>query len=222
MEDYVRLVVSDTHLGSAYCQEDKLEKLLKTVEYDELILAGDIIEFLRHPQFTETTARIFDYVSNLDKKVVYVVGNHDIALNSFVSKKISNISFTKSYTFEYADRVYRVQHGDLYDDGITRSDRWMEVLSLVQNLFERYFKIDVTTWMAHWQIRKRKLKRIWDILRWNDDADVFIMGHTHNPEVLIWVNKEEKIKTYVNCGDWVENCTYVIIKDDQVRLRKWK
>ena len=48
------------------------------------------------------------------------------------------------------------------------------------------------------------------------------MGHTHNPEVLIWVNKEEKIKTYVNCGDWVENCTYVIIKDKQVRLRKWK
>ena len=48
------------------------------------------------------------------------------------------------------------------------------------------------------------------------------MGHTHNPEVLIWVDKDENIKTYVNTGDWVDNCTYVIIKDDQVRLRKWQ
>ena len=40
--------------------------------------------------------------------------------------------------------------------------------------------------------------------------------------VLIWVDKNENIKTYVNCGDWVYNCTYVIIKDKQVRLRKWE
>jgi len=89
-------------------------------------------------------------------------------------------------------------------------------------LIERIFNIDLTTWWAKKQIKKRKLIRIWDLVQWNSDADVFIMGHTHNPEVLIWVNKDEKIKTYVNCGDWVENCTYVIIKDKQVRLRKWK
>ena len=48
------------------------------------------------------------------------------------------------------------------------------------------------------------------------------MGHTHNPEVLIWVDKKENIKTYVNTGDWVDNCTYVTIKDGQVRLRKFE
>ena len=51
---------------------------------------------------------------------------------------------------------------------------------------------------------------------------MFIMGHTHNPEVLIWVDKNEKIKTYVNTGDWIDNCTYVLIKDAQVRLRKFE
>ena len=56
---------------------------------------------------------------------------------------------------------------------------------------------------------------------WNKDADVFIMGHTHMPEVVIWVNEHEKIKTYVNTGDWVEHSTYVLIKDGQLRLKNY-
>ena len=69
-------------------------------------------------------------VCNITVKEVPNAGIYIVNLfagNSFVSKKISNIKFTKSYTFEYSDRVYRVQHGDMYDDGITQSDRWMEV-----------------------------------------------------------------------------------------------
>ena len=69
--------------------------------------------------------------------------------------------------------------------------------------------------------KKRKLIKIWDIVKWNEDADVFIMGHTHNPEVLIWVDKNEKIKTYVNTGDWVQHATYVTIRDGQVRLKNY-
>ena len=94
--------------------------------------------------------------------------------------------------------------------------------SVVQNIIERYFKINLSKWWTAKQIKKRKLKRIWDLVRWNNDCDVFVMGHTHNPEVLIWVDKYENIKTYVNTGDWVDNCTYVIIKDGQIRLRKWE
>ena len=47
MKDYVRLVVSDTHLGSDYSKEEELLSLLKGLDYDELILAGDRVEFLR-------------------------------------------------------------------------------------------------------------------------------------------------------------------------------
>jgi UDP-2,3-diacylglucosamine pyrophosphatase LpxH len=48
------------------------------------------------------------------------------------------------------------------------------------------------------------------------------MGHNHTPEVLIWVNEMEKIKTYVNTGDWVEHQTYVTIENGVVRLRNWQ
>ncbi len=112
--------------------------------------------------------------------------------------------------------------GDEYDTGLVKKEYLMQLVSFVQNAFERLFKIDLTTLYANWKLKKRKLIRIWDIISWNKDIDVLIMGHTHVPEVLIWVDKNEKIKTYINSGDWVGNCTYVIIKDGQVRLRKYE
>lgn len=220
--DYVRLIISDTHLGSAYAKEKELLEFLRSIEYDEIILAGDIIEFLRKPEFTEESLSLINEILNRGKKIIYIVGNHDQALRSFENKKVSEIEFVKSYDFEYAGRKYRVQHGDQYDNGLVNWRYTIEFISFFQNMIERVFKIDLTTWWSNKQIKKRRLKRIWDLVKWNNDADVFIMGHTHNPEVLIWVDKNENIKTYVNTGDWVTNCTYVIIKENQVRLRKWK
>ena len=66
-KDYVRLILSDLHLGSAYCREEDLILFLSEVQFDEIILAGDIIEFLRHPIFTEKTYEIFKYLSELNK-----------------------------------------------------------------------------------------------------------------------------------------------------------
>ena len=84
-KDYVRLIVSDLHLGSAYTHELELKNLLMNTEFDELILAGDIIEFLKRPVFTNTTSDLFDFICKLNKKIVYVVGNHDQAFNAFIN-----------------------------------------------------------------------------------------------------------------------------------------
>lgn len=221
-KDFTRLIISDLHLGSACSKEEKILELLSTTQYDELILAGDIVEFLRIPVFTEYTHKIFEKIVEINKPVIYIVGNHDHSFESFVGTKIKNVKFVRSYDFEYAGRTYRVQHGDEYDVGVVKWRYTIEFISFVQNMIERVFGIDLTTWWANRAIKKRKLKRIWDIVKWNEKADVFIMGHTHNPEVLIWVDKNEKIKTYINTGDWVSNCTYVLIKNREVRLRKWE
>ena len=221
-KDYVRLIISDLHLGSACAKESELASFLNSISYDELILAGDAIEFLRKPIFTGTTLSIFKDILESNKKIIYVVGNHDDAFEQFVGKTISGICFTRSYDFVYSGKKYRIQHGDQYDTGVTKSRYTIELISFFQNVIERVFGVDLTTWWANRQIKKRQLKRIWDLVKWNDEADVFIMGHTHNPEVLIWVDKNENIKTYVNTGDWVDNCTYVVIKNGELRLRRWE
>ena len=43
-EDYVRLIISDLHLGSAYSKEKQLYEFLSNTYFDEIILAGDILQ----------------------------------------------------------------------------------------------------------------------------------------------------------------------------------
>ena len=50
---------------------------------------------------------------------------------------------------------------------------------------------------------------------------VFIMGHTHIPEAVIWVDEDQNIKTYINAGDWVTHQTYVTVNDGVARLKKF-
>ena len=55
MSDYVRLVISDLHLGSMYSKEETLCEMISEIEFDELVLAGDIIDFIKIPTFTKKT-----------------------------------------------------------------------------------------------------------------------------------------------------------------------
>ena len=224
-EDYIRLIVSDIHMGSFHSKESKLKKLLNSVNFDEIILAGDIIDFIKIPRFTEHTADLFQLIANMNrqsKRIIYIVGNHDIAFSRFVGKTIAGIEFVEEYEFDYADRRYRIEHGDKYETGIIHWRFIMNVVSIIHDVLERIFKWNLAAWYVRQQQKKRKLRRIWDIMKWNQGADVFIMGHTHIPEVVIWVDENEKIKTYANIGDWVEHSTYILIKDRQLRLKTFE
>ena len=220
MKDYVRLVVSDLHLGSAYSKESRLYSLIESTSCDELILAGDVIDFIKIPTFTKKTAALLDLITSIDCKVVYVIGNHDYVLRSFVGSTIDGIEFVEQYNFEYANRKYRIEHGDKYEDGVVQWRYFMKVFSIFQDWVGRTFNFNMEAFYV--RNKKRKLKRIWDIVKWNDDVDVFVMGHTHKPEALIWVDHNERIKTYVNTGDWVDHETYVIIKEGNIRLKNYE
>jgi len=222
MDDYKRLIISDLHIGTVFSKETKIKELLFEQDFDELILAGDIIDFIKIPSFTEESASIFDFLVTQKKKIIYIVGNHDIAFKKFIGKTVGGVRFLREYDFEYCGRKFRIEHGDKYEKGIVQNEFAMNIISTFVNIFEVTFKLDLTAWWEQKRNKKRKLIRIWDIIKWNDDADVFIMGHTHKPEVLIWVDKNENIKTYVNTGDWVQNETYVTIKNGEVRLRNYK
>jgi UDP-2,3-diacylglucosamine pyrophosphatase LpxH len=221
MSEYVRLVISDLHLGSLHSKEDKLCEMIENIEFDELILAGDIIDFIKIPTFTKRTAKFINTVKEKGKPIVYIIGNHDINLTEFEGETISGVKFVDKYQFKYAGRTYRVMHGHQFDTGIVAWRFSMNIISIFQDMLERWLKWDLATWLVKRKLKKRKLRRIWDILQWNKEADVFIMGHTHIPEAVIWIDEDENIKTYVNTGDWIEHQTYAIIKDGQIRLRKW-
>ena len=115
-----------------------------------------------------------------------------------------------------------MEHGHKYESGILRTRLLMNFIGVVGDIIERIFNFNMNFVHDFFLTRKKRIQRIWNIIDKNKSADVFIMGHTHNPEVLIWVDKDERIRTYVNTGDWVENATYVIIDaEGQLRLRNY-
>ena len=221
-EDYVRLVISDLHLGSMHSKEDLLCEMVNEIEFDELILAGDIIDFIKVPTFTKRTVKFIEALKQKGKPIVYIIGNHDINLSEFQNETISGVRFVDRYQFDYAGRTYRIMHGHQFDTGVVTWRFFMKIVSIFQDFLERTLKWDMASWMVKQKLKKRKLRRVWDILKWNKEADVFIMGHTHIPEAVIWIDEDEKIKTYVNTGDWIEHQTYALIKGGQIRLKKYK
>ena len=215
-----RLIVSDTHIGSRFCRKKELIRLLRDEKYDQLILNGDIIEFLKIPTFTPL---VMDLLKTIDfnKEIIYVIGNHDISLSGFIGTEFNGVKFVEEYCFEEGGRKFKIEHGDKYENGIVHSRTLMKIITTLQSVLEFIFNINMSAWYTKLKFNKRKVKRLWDIMDANNGVDVLIMGHTHVPEVLIWIDEEEEIKTYVNTGDWITHATYVEIDDGVVRLRNF-
>jgi UDP-2,3-diacylglucosamine pyrophosphatase LpxH len=218
-----RVVISDLHIGSTHCREEDLLHFIQTVECDELILAGDVVDFIKIPSFTSKTADLLKNLSRF-KKVIYIIGNHDHSLASFIDRTLGNIEFHHRYEFMDGNRKFRIEHGDQYDTSFWHQYTegfLIKLISVFQDWIERTWDVDLATWWANRKIKKRKLIRIWDIINLNNDVDVFIMGHSHTPEAVIWVDEDENIKTYINSGDWVAHTTYVSIENGVTRLKKF-
>ena len=71
-----RVIISDTHIGTKFYKSKELLSFLGGLECDELILAGDIIDFIKIPVFTERCLQIIEKMKHA-KRIIYVVGNHD-------------------------------------------------------------------------------------------------------------------------------------------------
>lgn len=222
MEDFRRVIISDVHLGSFSSKEKSLLCFLKSIDFDELIINGDFLDLIKCPNFSETTLEIINFLATCNKKIIYIIGNHDSQLSNFANNSLLNIEFKTSYSFEYSGRSYFVTHGDNYDSGLVKYELFMKMMSVIQNFFEKTLKIDIGTMWSNFNNKKNKIKHFWSIVDSNISYDVVIIGHVHRPEVLIWVDKESRVKTYANTGDWVSNKTYIDISNGMLRLKKYE
>ena len=212
-----RLIISDLHIGSMFSKENDIIRLLKNETYDELILAGDIIDFIRIPKFTKKSLDIFNYMINLEKPIIYIVGNHDIAFQEFINYESSNIKFLKTYDFEDNNKKIRIEHGDDYDNFIIKWEQIMNIICFIANLIERFLHLDISNYYEKYRNKQRNKINIENILKKNTDIDIFIMGHTHKPEII-----ENKINNkkliYGNTGDWIQHKSYIILENGTIKL----
>jgi len=216
-----RLIISDLHMGSLFSRENKILKLLTEEEFDELILGGDIIDFIKVPKFTKTSLEIFNILSNLSVPIIYIIGNHDLAFSEFEDQTLLNLHFMKRYDFTDGNKKIRVEHGDDYDNSIVKWEYLMLLISLIGNIIERYLRIDTDKLLSYWENYRNKARDKVDsinILKKNTDVDIFVMGHTHRPDI-VETTIEGKQMVYANSGDWVQHSTYLIVENGIVDLK---
>jgi len=169
-----RIIISDLHIGSAHCKEEELLRFLNGIECDEIILAGDIVDFVKIPIFSETSLEILHRITSFPS-VVYIIGNHDFSFDAFAGHSLNHIRFMEMYEFEAGNRTFRIEHGDRYESGFWAKFAegvLLKIVSITQDWIERRFDIDLTTWWANRALAKRKMIRIWDIIDFNNDVEI--------------------------------------------------
>lgn len=202
--------ISDVHLGTKHCKDKKLLKFLDSLESENLFLVGDIIDgwaLSRKHYWNKTQTEIIRKILKLSEKmnVYYIAGNHDEFIRPFFKYdfQFGSCRILDSYDYVGIDgRRYLVSHGDYFD--LT-----MKIPSWLINLVAR-----VWDWIPHKEENNSFSDKMYKLLGTErviakylkfHGYDSCITGHTHSPKI-----KEH----YMNCGDWVTNCTALVEKTD--------
>jgi UDP-2,3-diacylglucosamine pyrophosphatase LpxH len=220
------LFLSDIHLGSKGSNSDLVLKILKKYEPEYLFLVGDIIDgWLLKRRFrwkqsdTNVIRKILSYSKN-GTKVIYITGNHDDFLREYGDLNFGNIEICLEYKYK---NIF-ITHGDLYDGviklkwlGVLGSfgydlaisiDRFLKKIGYKRSL-SKFLKdkvkeaVKFITSFENELVRQAKKR----------ECDVVICGHIHNPE-----DKTINNVRYLNCGDWIENNTYITFDKDIFKI----
>lgn len=212
------LFLSDVHLGSRGCNSEALLEVLKKYTPENLFLIGDIIDgwqlrrsYYWNQSYTNLVRKILSYSKN-GTNVYYVTGNHDDFLREYGVLDLGNIKIVDEFIY---DGLF-ITHGDLYDgvvklrwlaklgsvgyDFAIMTDRFLKKLGFKYSL-SKYLKLKV----------KEAVKFITDyeneLVRQAKSRGCrgVVCGHIHKEEY-----KFIDDTLYINCGDWVENCSYVV------------
>ena len=114
--------ISDAHLGSRGCKAEVLSAFLKSIDTRTLYLVGDIVDFWRLESRSYWPAAHNEVVRHILKlvkrgtRVVFVPGNHDEAVRSYVGMDFGGIEIQMQDVHRCLDgRRLLITHGDQYD-----------------------------------------------------------------------------------------------------------
>ena len=219
------LIISDLHIGSKGCKTEEILELLKDESFERYILVGDIIDgwlFKKYKKFSYQHTRVIRRLLKLSKNkdIIWISGNHDEFLRKYTPIELGNIKVVDEFI---EDGVWYC-HGDKYD-GIVKM-HWLGMLGsvgydlaiVIDRFLKRFnkktslskylkdnvkaaisFMVDFENEMVR-QAKKRKCHAV-------------VCGHIHNPDC-----KDIDGVCYLNCGDWVENCSYIVLEDNKFKV----
>jgi UDP-2,3-diacylglucosamine pyrophosphatase LpxH len=222
-------VLSDIHLGTYGCQAKAVNKYLKSIEPEILVLNGDIIDiwqFSKHywpKSHMKVVQRIFKMLGN-GTKIYYLTGNHDEMLRKFTDFNLGNLEVLNKLVLELDGKKAWFFHGDVFDITMKHS-KWLAKLGAVGYDFLIILN-SIANFISEKILRRGRLSFSQKVkqgfksaIKFIDDFeetavqvaiekkyDYVICGHIHHPIIKNFPTDYGTI-TYLNSGDWVENLT---------------
>jgi UDP-2,3-diacylglucosamine pyrophosphatase LpxH len=236
-------VLSDIHLGTFGCRAKAVNKYLKSIDPEILVLNGDIIDIWQFKKrywpesHMKVVQRIFKMLAN-GTKVYYLTGNHDEMLRKFTDFKMGNLEILDKLVLNVDGKKAWIFHGDVFDITMKHS-KWLAKLGAVG--YDTLIMINsVVNWFSERMGRgkvslSKKVKNsVKQAVKFIDDFeqtaidiaienkyDYVICGHIHQPG-LRTVTTEKGSTTYLNSGDWIENLTALEYNDGAWNLYQYE
>jgi len=228
---YEAIIISDLHLGTKHCKADEVLTFLKTHKTKKLILNGDIIDgwaLSRGSKWENKHTKVISEILKISKdtEVIYIRGNHDDFIKEYIGLTFNSIKFVEEYNFEFKGIKYLILHGDIFDVFIHKY-KWLSKLGSVlydialdiNHLYNKFRKYKKLPYNSISQKMKAGVKKATNFI--NDFENVvFDYAHLHKYDAVITghihtaADKLIKNVRYVNCGDWVESMTAVLINEN--------
>ncbi len=232
------LFVSDLHLGARGSKAGAFLTFLQGVEADAIFLVGDILDIWHcgKVHWSETHDAILQELRDRQAagtRVVYLPGNHDVALKAQYGSDFDGFELCESLTHEAADGTrYLVLHGDQCDARIfrwhlmtrigSRVDGWLRALDAwlrrqLNSTAERgVIELALSGVNSLMLAGNRFEERLADMAR-AGGHDGVICGHFHKAALHL----RDGI-TYANCGDWIDSLTALAeTADGALQLMQW-
>lgn len=221
--------MSDLHLGTFGCQAKSVISYLRSIEPEILILNGDIVDIWQFSKryFPDTHMQVIKEIFALlsrGTKVYYITGNHDELLRKYSDLQLGNFTLTDKLVLTMDGKKLWIFHGDVFD---ATTKGWAKILAkmggkgydiliMLNHAINGILKLFGQEKMSFSKKVKQSVKKA---VSWinnfettaaelaiTNGYDYVACGHIHQPQKRVFCNEKGSV-TYLNSGDWVENCT---------------
>ena len=233
--------ISDAHLGAASreaeaSREQRLHAFLATLpgRASSLYIVGDLFDFWFEYR-TAIPRRLFGTLSALERlreagiEIVYLNGNHDFWLGSFMSETLGIRTVEGAVTVEQQGRKIWVHHGD----GLIGGDLGYKIL---RSVLRHPASISLYGWLhpdlgiplAHVvsELSRKsrgepplRSERLWNEVakpRFAEGYDGVVIGHFHHA-----YEQRENGREFFMLGDWIERFTFLELREGKLTLSSW-
>mgnify|MGYP000025778725 FL=1 len=238
---YRSIFISDVHLGMRGCKAEFLLDFLNATEASHLYLVGDIFDGWRMkkswywPSSHSAVVQAILRKARKGTQVIYVPGNHDEILRGYTGVHFCDIEVMEQTVHTTADgRRFLVLHGDQFD-GVVKYAKWLALLgdsayNIMLQVNHWFNAVRRRLGFGYWSLSAYLKFKVKNAVQFIDNferavadearryhVDGVICGHIHHAE-----HRDIEGVTYVNDGDWVENCTALVEHHDgRMEILNW-